>query len=509
MKQYEMSELTYLGPAPQTSAVKVKLSARFTHGNQSQTVKGFYAGDGKYCVRFYPRQAGRYHYQVTGVVNDEGDIDCQTSDNPGMVHASGTHFKTDDGKWFYPFGTTVYALAHQTEAIINETFESLASAPFNKVRLCIFPKWYEFNHREPRWLPFAKKDGQFDVNQPVMAYWDSLDRVISRLNRMGIQADLILFHPYDHWGLSKLNTEQCLTYLDYVLRRFSAYPNVWWSLANEYDLLNFSKDKWQTIANYIHEHDPYGHLLSNHQMIVPWDFNNSATTHICEQLKNVDLISQTISRYQKPMMVDECRYEGNIEDEWGNISAFEMVNRFWKVVTQGAYCTHGETYLDPHDILWWAAGGKLKGNSPARIGFLKTIVESLPGPLTYAGDDFNKQKYDELKEVAKKNPNQFPDFARMMLLKLNWQQARGIMNTNRQFVGKCKDDSAFLYYFDRHCLAQATINLPTTGQYQLEEIDSWNMTKHQVVSGVNGKVTVSLPGKEGMAILARRIKQND
>ena len=59
-----------------------------------------------------------------------------------------------------------------------------------------------------------------------------------------------------------------------------------------------------------------------------------------------------------------------------------MTNRFWRVVTMGGYCTHGETFLDPgQDVLWWSRGGRLKGESPARIGFLKGIVEELPGPI--------------------------------------------------------------------------------------------------------------------------------
>lgn len=30
--------------------------------------------------------------------------------------------------------------------------------------------------------------------------------------------------------------EDNLIYLDYLIRRLAAFPNVWWSLANEYDL---------------------------------------------------------------------------------------------------------------------------------------------------------------------------------------------------------------------------------------------------------------------------------
>ncbi len=43
------------------------------------------------------------------------------------------------------------------------------------------------------------------------------------------------------------------------------------------------------------------------------------------------------------------------------------------------YVGHGETYMHPQDILWWAKGGILYGESPARIRFLRQLVEEAPG----------------------------------------------------------------------------------------------------------------------------------
>ena len=54
---------------------------------------------------------------------------------------------------------------------------------------------------------------------------------------MGIQADVILFHPYDagHWGFDNMGAENDDRYLRYMIARLGAYRNVWWSLANEWD----------------------------------------------------------------------------------------------------------------------------------------------------------------------------------------------------------------------------------------------------------------------------------
>ncbi|MCA5963836.1 hypothetical protein LC724_30520 [Blautia sp. RD014234] len=70
-----------------------------------------------------------------------------------------------------------------------------------------------------------------------------------------------------------------------------------------------------------------------------------------------------MKRYGKPVIYDEMGYEGNLQQNWGNLSAFEVVNRFWCVYTQGAYASHGETYYAEHEVLWWAKGGRLKGRA--------------------------------------------------------------------------------------------------------------------------------------------------
>src|SRR5579862_6671140 len=44
----------------------------------------------------------------------------------------------------------------------------------------------------------------------------------------------------------------------------------------------------------------------------------------------------------------------------------------------GGYASHGETYVHPGGVLWWAAGGDLEGESPARLAFLKSVMTSLP-----------------------------------------------------------------------------------------------------------------------------------
>lgn len=265
MIQNKMFELVFQGEKPDGSETLADIKAVFTNGNSSQSVKGFYDGNGTYKVRFLPREAGVYSWKVTGAVEAEGQEECTASTQHGMVHTQGCHFVYENGDSYIPFGTTVYALIHQDDALEKETLQTLQTSSFNKIRFCVFSKSYEFNENEHREFAFCKDaEGNWDVDHPNYKFWNHLEEVISQLQEMDIESDLILFHPYDRWGFSKLAPEQNETYLRYLVRRLSAFPGIWWSMANEYDLcFAKSKEEWYKIEEIIKEEDVYDHLLSN------------------------------------------------------------------------------------------------------------------------------------------------------------------------------------------------------------------------------------------------------
>ena len=95
---------------------------------------------------------------------------------------------------------------------------------------------------------------------------------MSRL--LGIEADIIVMHPYDRWGLSKMTADQDDLYWKDAARRFSAYRNVWWSFANEYDLLREKTiADWERYAEIVCREDPYQHLRSIHNCHTLYDYS--------------------------------------------------------------------------------------------------------------------------------------------------------------------------------------------------------------------------------------------
>ena len=542
-----MMELVFPGKAPEGSEASVDLSAVFKKGEKTWRVKGFYAGNGTYKVRFLPEECGTYRFEVSGSVLEgpyKDSFNCEPAKGKhhGPVRAEGTALRYADGKNFTGFGTTIYAFFHQSQALIDETFDTLSKAPFNKVRLCIFPKHYNYNHNNPKYYAFERsekgKDLKFeaeegsqvapnssdlgeggnnwDVHHPCFAFWDAFEENLTRLADLGIEADLILFHPYDRWGFSSMPQEDNLVYLDYLLRRLSAFPNVWWSMANEYDLCPAKTlADWEEIEEFIASNDPYRHMLSNHNCLKPWDWARENVTHVSWQSKQFQRVPELLSKYQKPVLFDECRYEGNLPESWGNISGKRMVQSFWRVMSVGGHCTHGETFYPgseeakkntdtgESEVVWWARGGRLHGESPERIAFMRELFESFPGPLAPSPMGFSAlvgKSDEEVLEMAKLAPKGFGAFLESIASMGTSERDRFIC-AEPTYLGHVGEE-IYLRYLDTECCIVTTMQLPENGSYRIDLIDTWNMTRETVLSGVRGTVEVPCYGREYCAILA-------
>ena len=59
-----------------------------------------------------------------------------------------------------------------------------------------------------------------------------------------------------------------------------------------------------------------------------------------------------------------------------------------------------------------------------------------------------------------------------------------------------------LWYL-RGCPAWADVSATGEGEYEAEVIDAWNMTR-KIVGTIQGSGRISLPAREGMAVLLKR-----
>lgn len=481
----------------------VTFTATFEHNNHQIIVDGFYDGNDEYKVRYMPEMEGKWYVTTHSNIKkldgltDEFVVTPAEGDNHGPVRVSGkTHFAYADGTGYIPFGTTAYAWTVQPKEVQEQTIETLHQNKFNKIRMLVFPKSYDYNTKEPAIYPFEGKpkvkrggtdwifdanDTGFDFTIPVPEYFQHLEHQIDKLDAMGIQADLILFSPYDRWGFARMGLENNLQYLKYIVARLASYKNVWWALANEYDLMDLVhqiplKD-WDRIGEFVHEKDPSQHLESIHNFYDPpqhkfttknwYDHTKPWITHVSIQSDNVFMIPQWIEEYQKPVVDDECRYEGNIEFGWGDNSAKGMMDNFWRVILRGGGCTHGETYIDKPNTdrpIWWAHGGKLYGQSQKKINFLYDLLQ--------------ENGFDWVKPQATSGPT--------------WELA----------VGSTPDEKKWLVYFgDNQPEFELFSFLPKGKKYSAKLINAWDETIEDFDQEITNNQKFHLTRKPWQALL--------
>jgi len=387
-------ELVFDGPSHGNPFLDVDLVAVFTRGGETATVGGFYDGDGAYRVRFLPGSAGKWTFATRSNARSldgvTGSVTAEAGADRGPVRVEGQRFVYSDDTPFTPIGTTAYVWTLQEEELQERTLASLARSPFNKVRMGLFPKDFLYNSNEPERYPFERTDDGWDAEHFDVAYFRHLEGRIAQLAELGIEADVILFHPYDRWGFAKMGHVVDDRYVSYVVRRLAAFRNVWWSLANEYDLLTTKgDDDWHRIGELVAREDHVGHPLSIHNWVDIFDYEASWATHTSIQgggNRMGELVAQWRGKWNKPVVVDEFGYEGDLDQGWGNLTAEEVVRRFWEGTIAGGYLTHGETFYSEDEIIFWAKGGELRGESLPRLEFLRDIVEASPtgsiAPLT-------------------------------------------------------------------------------------------------------------------------------
>lgn len=415
VRLYERWEKAFRGPSEGNPYVDVKFGATFVNGADTLNVKGFYDGDGRYVLRFLPLKPGRWDYVTrsgaAALDGRKGSVEvAEEAVGHGPARVDGRHgFRYADSTRYMPFGTTAYAWHHMTSDLKGLTLESLRQGAFNKLRMCVMPKSYALCRKEPEYFPFAEgpsaaegmtltaRNGRrFDMTRFSPDFFRNLENSVDSLAALGIEADLILFHPYDkgEWGFDSMPREVNLAFADYTATRLAAFPNVWWSMANEYDYVTSKTEAdWLELIAAVDAADPYGHLLSIHGSTATYfpygSVDRITHTSIQDEAPVVEPGRASILRcvYRKPVVLDEVCYEGNLPNRWGRLSGQEMVHRILNGVLAGVYVTHGECFLrhtSDSDTIMWAEGGRQRGESWKRVGFIRDLAESMPERLQAA-----------------------------------------------------------------------------------------------------------------------------
>ncbi|WP_419999031.1 DUF5060 domain-containing protein [Streptomyces boninensis] len=472
VERWGVHEIALDGPVGGNPYRDVWLRAEFQYRNRVVEVDGFYDGDGRYRVRFMPDREGEWAYVTRSSAPEldgrRGTFVCTppSPGNHGPVRVAGPrHFAYADGTRYLPVGTTCYHWNHLDDLEREEqTLRSLAESPFNKVRMCLLPTG---KMRPPRLVVAGDSPGGLDTSRFNPEFWQRFEERLRELLALGIEADVILFHPYEdgEWGLDRMGAEQDRFLLRYAVARLAAFRHVWWSLSNEYD---FNRNKtvadWDGLGRYVQRHDPYQRLRSIHNGTRMYtyeriyDFTKPWITHQSIQHWDARLAGRWREACPKPVVIDEIGYEGTADRRWGNLSGRALTRQFWQAAVEGGYVTHGEAYPEAGEgadgTTWISRGGRLRGDAVARIGFLRRVLEDGPADV----------------------------------------------------VAARREGSYWLEFTGGSQAGYREVELPGGGEYRIELIDTWNMTAAEVPGPHRGRVRVELKGRTDMALRIRRVQ---
>ncbi len=420
VERWGIYEVALTAPVPEgKNPFDVQLSAQLC-GPDTLTVEGFYDGGDQWKVRFMPSQEGEWSYTVQTELETlnlkYGTFQCiapaEGNHGPVQVDSTGLNFCYADGSRYWAIGTTSYDWMHASSdpsvimadpglTMQQQTLKSLSETGFTKIRSLLLPQNFEATYPEPEVFPFERKGDSWDWTRLNPRYFDHVEDCTKGLMALGIEQDLILFHPYDggRWGFDAMPIEAGQLLCRYVGARMSSFRNVWWSLANEYDLVKAQpKEAWDAWTDAIIGADPYKHLVSIHSYTAQYySYWDERYTHcsVQDQAPVEDFGRAAIVRniYRKPIVFDEVLYEGNLDVRWGNLSGEEELFRMWQALIAGTYCTHSECYLLGEEkkfrYNFLAVGGKFYGTMAARTKFMKQVLDDLPMPMYLADSSWD------------------------------------------------------------------------------------------------------------------------
>lgn len=202
---------------------------------------------------------------------------------------------------------------------------------------------------------------------------------------------------------SQYDTANDIFYLKYAVARVASYRNVWWSMANEFNLIKCKSQGlpnkfpvWDELFQALIKYDPYdgkdGRIPQKEKSIhqsgdTMYNYSQPYCTHFSVQSYDDVNYAYFQQRFHvsKPVILDEVEYEGNLTMyPMDDLSASQETDRFWMANSNGNMCGHSESILsnttdNPNgtSILWSNFGEILRGGSYGKIGWFYNYMINL------------------------------------------------------------------------------------------------------------------------------------
>ncbi len=392
LPRYHVLELTLTADADLSNPFQRPFTAVFTapDGNARQ-VGGFYDGGRRWKMRFMPNQVGtwRLEWAFEGS-HGQASFSCTAQTHPKihghfyvdplhprkLRYEDGTPLFWHGGKYLCimrPFGTADLQELSYPERLITEAYIDYCRSYFKKI------SDFGLNGAvfKAQVLPL-----KYNLKEMNLAFLKAMDTIVSEAMWNGINLQITLFDP---WGKRKDNVDwsaqtpasadwlllepwnentyvaETRFYLEYMVNRYAAFPNVMWELWNEAEKLKVSaKSASKVYRSIIRAADPYDLPIGASEMYTaPYslDFCHPHLKYKCwpDQWDFMDWAVRNDKRYAPYYFNYSMPYIWNEIGPWDNDASHVFTEEerrgwframFWSALTLGAAGMSEEHWSD-------------------------------------------------------------------------------------------------------------------------------------------------------------------
>jgi hypothetical protein len=405
--KFGVIELTLRGPdvgSADAPARDVELAMTFRHesGALDVRVHGFWDGDGRggrrgnvFKVRFCPARPGRWEVVDTASNRAElngqrhGDtLACTESQHPGLWIADGRWYRRSDGSHPFIVGNTHYSFLSRRNdrgAVASDPVDDVRRnrEHFSKLRFALTADRYP----DPDLKPFLDDsgaqtdDGRFSHRPNPQWFHHRVDPVIAEGHRADLICDIILCGPDTRESRSTLRGNP-RPWLRYAAARYASYPNVWFCLANEWDIKEpkYTPAEMKAAGAALRSFLPHATPISVHGAPARWNPALSGAWHdhviIQHKLKKLGEAADSAARNfeaggGKPVVNDENAYQGAGD----KFSEADTVEGCFGTFLGGAYASTGEKYGNKLGQYFWGGFDAEAHSAAPRLGYLRDYVD--------------------------------------------------------------------------------------------------------------------------------------
>ena len=285
---YQAVDLVYEVVTLDSNAFDADLGAIFTSpSKQSFRIAAFYNGGHQYIIRFSAKELGSYHFETFGIRKKiEGNVQVSEQSkkelHPQVMQdpKNSQRFQYADGKPYFALAFELdwlFALDYQQKELTQSQaiLSAIRANGFNQVVMNVYaydvswpadssiPSHYEF--RKPAYSIFEGNNEKPNFEHLNVDFFKNLDRKIQLLHEQGIVAHLMIYvwNKKVNWPAMYSTADN--RYVDYVIKRYQAYPNIIWDVSKE--ALDYGRCDIPYInerIERIRKNDVYHHLLTVH-----------------------------------------------------------------------------------------------------------------------------------------------------------------------------------------------------------------------------------------------------